>query len=133
MNDQLPQLISDRQTSQLDRICRIGLAAMNSSSGLRNCHPASVAEGIIQASMLGLEVNDGTGRAWLIPYGNKAKFILGYKAVVDLAMRSNRVRGIWTYPVFHGEYFDVEPSDDLSLDDFPTLGDVLDFLAKSQG
>ncbi|MBN1588368.1 MAG: hypothetical protein JW888_02530 [Pirellulales bacterium] len=31
-----------------------------------------------------------------------------------------------------GEYFDVEPSDDLSLDDFPTLGHVLDFLAKSQ-
>ncbi|HBO45044.1 MAG TPA: hypothetical protein DD670_14165, partial [Planctomycetaceae bacterium] len=32
-----------------------------------------------------------------------------------------------------GEYFDVQPSDDLSLDDFPTLRHVLVFLAKSQG
>jgi len=32
-----------------------------------------------------------------------------------------------------GEYFDVEPSEDLSLDDFPTLRHVLDFLIKAQG
>jgi len=32
-----------------------------------------------------------------------------------------------------GEYFDVEPSADLSLDDFPTLQHVLDFLVKAQG
>ncbi|HLA84331.1 MAG TPA: beta-ketoacyl synthase N-terminal-like domain-containing protein, partial [Thermoguttaceae bacterium] len=32
-----------------------------------------------------------------------------------------------------GEYFDVQPSENLSLDDFPTLRHVLDFLAQSQG
>jgi len=32
-----------------------------------------------------------------------------------------------------GEYFDVQPSEDLSLDDFPTLRDVLDYLVKSPG
>ncbi len=32
-----------------------------------------------------------------------------------------------------GEYFDVQPSEDLSLDDFPTLRHVLDYLVKSQG
>jgi len=32
-----------------------------------------------------------------------------------------------------GEYFDVEPSADLSLDDFPTLRHVLDFLVMAQG
>jgi acyl transferase domain-containing protein/acyl carrier protein len=31
-----------------------------------------------------------------------------------------------------GEYFDVQPSADLSLDSFPTLRHVLDFLVKSQ-
>ncbi len=31
-----------------------------------------------------------------------------------------------------GEYFDVQPSEDLSLDDFPTLRHVLDFLVKSE-
>ncbi len=31
-----------------------------------------------------------------------------------------------------GEYFDVEPSEDLSLDDFPTLRHVLNFLVQSQ-
>jgi acyl carrier protein len=32
-----------------------------------------------------------------------------------------------------GEYFEVQPSEDLSLDDFPTLRHVLAFLLKSQG
>ncbi len=32
-----------------------------------------------------------------------------------------------------GEYFEVAPSDDLSLDDFPTLRHVLEYLLKSQG
>ncbi len=31
-----------------------------------------------------------------------------------------------------GEYFDVRPSEDLSLDNFPTLRHVLDYLVKSQ-
>lgn len=32
-----------------------------------------------------------------------------------------------------GGYFDIPPWEDLSLDDFPTLGHVLDFLGKAQG
>ena len=32
-----------------------------------------------------------------------------------------------------GEYFDVQPSEDLTLDDFPTLRHVLDYLTDNMG
>lgn len=87
-----------------ERLCKIGLLAAR-SPGLQRCSAESIVEGIVQAASLGFEVNDGTQRAFLIPYGQKARLVLGYRGVIDLAMRSPRVAAIWAFAVYEGDDF----------------------------
>jgi recombination protein RecT len=65
----------------------------------------TIVEGIMAAASLGLEVNDGTGRAWLIPYGQRAQLIVGYQGLLELAYRSGMVDRIVSRAVYEGDDF----------------------------
>lgn len=59
----------------------------------------------MQSAQLGVEPNTGLGQAYLIPYGKQVQFLLGYKGLIDLAVRSGQYKAIYAYEVFQEDEF----------------------------
>jgi recombination protein RecT len=89
-----------------ERMTRIALGALKTTPKLGECSPASVIGAVIQASILGLEVNTPLGHAYLVPYKGNCQLIPGYKGYVHLARQSGaRLTG---RAVFDGDEFEVQ-------------------------
>lgn len=92
-----------------DRMARIALTSFRRNPKLAQCDPRSVFACVIQAAQLGLEP-DTLGRSYIIPYGNEATFVPGWKGLVDLMNRSGQ-GSVWTGAVFKGDDFDFQLGD----------------------
>ncbi len=70
---------------------------------LQNCKPISVIYAGITATVLDLPLNPNLGFAYVIPYKDEATFQIGYKGLVQLAMRSGQFKTINVCDVREGE------------------------------
>jgi recombination protein RecT len=61
---------------------------------LQQCEPQSIIASALNAATLRLSVNPNTGQAYLVPYKNKCTLIIGYKGLMQLALRTNQYRYI---------------------------------------
>jgi len=97
-----------------ERITRIALVAASRNPLLLQCDPMSILQAVMTASYLGLEPNTPLGHAYLIPYKNghtgkyEAQFITGYRGLIELAMRSDRVTSIEAHAVYDCDEFHFE-------------------------
>lgn len=71
---------------------------------LQKCEPASILSAGFQAESLNLPLNQSLGYAYVVPYGDKAQFQLGYKGFVQLAIRSGQYLDIDVFTIKDGEY-----------------------------
>ena len=92
-----------------DRMTRLALTCLSTNAKLQNCTPTSIAATIVSAAQLGLEIGVN-GQAYMIPYGNTATFVPGWKGLVDLVARSGRAT-VWTGAVYEGDDFDYQLGD----------------------
>lgn len=74
-----------------DKLVRIALLATSRTPKLLECSPSSILLAVMQAASLGLEVGGVLGHGYLVPYGNEAQFIPGYRGLIDLARRGGHV------------------------------------------
>lgn len=93
-----------------ERLARVGLFAINRDKKLLECSPASIVEAIMRAAQLGFEVNDGTGRAWMVPrfskrHGMQATYMTGAAGYAELLHRSGQVKMVYSHAVFEGDQF----------------------------
>lgn len=93
-----------------ERIARVAVSSISKVPKLAECSPESITKAIWDAATLGLEVNDGTGRAWLVPSysrqnGYQANLMIGYPGLVELSYRSGHVKTLYAYAVFKGDDF----------------------------
>ena len=89
-----------------DRILRIAMTAIRVTPKLRSCEPMSFLAAIMQSAQLGLEPNTPLGEAYLIPYGNKVQFQMGYKGVIALAQNTGQYRSIYAHEVYKNDKFE---------------------------
>lgn len=88
----------------------------NSDTNLQKCDPQKVVSVALTAAVLKLPINKQLGFAWIIPYDKKKKidgkwqvaesiptFQLGYKGLVQLAMRTGMYKHINAGSVYEGE------------------------------
>lgn len=78
------------------------ISAVNATPKLKDCKPDSIITAALQMESLGLSM--GLGDAYLIPYGDSARFQMGARGYVQLAMRSGQYLEIDTIEVREGEY-----------------------------
>ncbi len=90
-----------------DRMIRVVLTAMNRTPKLLNCTKESLWLSVLNCAALGL-LPDPLGRAYLVPYGTKCELIIGYKGLIDLAYRSDRIGMIQLKAVYAGDDFIYE-------------------------
>lgn len=83
------------------------LSITNNNKLLATAEPKSVLGAALQAASYKLPINPNLGFAWIIPFKDKgmpkAQFILGARAWVQLALRSNKIKSLTAEPVAEGE------------------------------
>lgn len=125
MGPQLAAALPKHLTAE--RVTRVFLTTLRQSPGLLRCSPQSLYGALFQASQLGLEIGNGLGHAYLVPYKSEATLIIGYRGLVELARRSGQISTIYAYEVRRGDAFsyrlglepgiDHEPASERDLDD----------------
>src|SRR5690606_149196 len=76
---------------------------VNSDTNLQKCDQMSVISSAMVAATLDLPVDKNLGYAWVVPYGTKAQFQMGYKGYIQLALRTGQYRNINVIEVYEGE------------------------------
>lgn len=94
-----------------DRFVRLCVTLMRRTPQLRACDPQTVLGALITAAQLGLEPGGPLGQCYLVPFKNKgqqeAQFMLGYRGVIALAMRSGELSTIYADVVKDGDLYTV--------------------------
>lgn len=82
---------------------------------------------LMNAAQLGLEPNTPLGQAYLIPYKNRGilecQFQLGYKGMLDLAYRNERMQSIEAHTIYANDEFHYELGLDPMLKHIPAWED----------
>lgn len=68
------------------------ISVTNSNKLLAKADPATVVSSAMVAATLDLPINQSLGFAYIVPYKGQAQFQLGYKGMIQLAMRSGQFK-----------------------------------------
>jgi len=92
-----------------ERVIQVARLAVSQTPELQACDPITVVGAVVEASRYGLEVGGFAGHAYLIPRWNsksqrkECTLQIGYKGLIELAMRSGRVQGISADVVYEND------------------------------
>ncbi|WP_299034227.1 recombinase RecT [uncultured Anaerococcus sp.] len=92
----------------VEKFIRTALTAINSNPKLASCSQESLLAAIMNSAQLGLEFNTPLGEAYLIPYGNRVNFQLGYQGLLKLAYNTGQFKRITAREVRENEDFDID-------------------------
>jgi len=70
---------------------------------LQKCQPKMVAIECLKAAILNLPLSKALGFAYVVAYKGKPTFTIGYKGLIQLAMRTGAYKCINSGPVYEGE------------------------------
>lgn len=123
----LPSMLSS------ERFQRVALTAFSNNEKLQQCEPMSFIAAMMESAQLGLEPNTPLGQAYLIPYGNKVQFQIGYKGLLELAQRSGKIKTLYAHEVRENDEFDIDYGLEQKLIHKPLLrgnrGEVIGYYA----
>jgi recombination protein RecT len=106
-----------------ERMTKVALLCINENAALRKCTPASLFAAVMQSAETGLELGSALGHAYLVPYGNDAKFIPGYRGLLDLVRRSGTVKDVQLELVYTKDVFEREGGFEPKFRHVPSEGD----------
>lgn len=99
-NNKLISLGFNEYDKQQLNLKMVGMLADNPA--LEKCDKYSLLDAVLKIKSFNFEI--GTDRAYVIPYGTKAQFQMGYKGFIELAMRTGSYININVSNVKDGEY-----------------------------
>lgn len=91
-----------------DRFIRIAVSTYGSNPAFWNCTDVSFLSALMMSAQLGLEPNTTLGHSYLIPYGNKVQFQIGYQGIIDLCHRTKMYKKITARCVYKEDKFEFE-------------------------
>lgn len=98
---------------QSDRFARTVLTEVRRTPELLACSPMSLLGSLMYAAQLKVEPGP-LGQAWLVPFWNnktkrkEVQFILGYRGMIDLALRDGKVKSIVAREVCQRDDFEID-------------------------
>lgn len=100
IQNRLGQLFDEKQKSVF---VASALEVFSADSNLQKCNPMDVMREVMKAASVNLPINKQFGFAYVLPYGTKPQFQLGYKAYIQLAIRTGQYKHINADVVYEGE------------------------------
>lgn len=98
------------------------LTVVADSNLLQKATPDSVYQSALIAATLDLSILPSLGEAWIVPYSGKAQFQLGYKGLIQLALRTGRYHKINTIPVYENQFKSFNALTEVFDADFSVTG-----------
>lgn len=99
VSDQFEQALGEARGTFVSSL----ISAYTTNPKLRECEPSLVVSEALKAAALRLPVEPSLGLAYIIPYKGTPSFQLGYKGLLQLAMRSGVYENINADAVYEGE------------------------------
>jgi recombination protein RecT len=119
--DYLPLLGGDERAR--DRFVTVAIHAITTDPKVLQCEPLSIIEAVRDSASMGLELNGLMGEGYILPYGNKAQFQVGWRGLLRLARRSGDIAAIDAQVVYENDEFDVDLGSDPRITHRPALDD----------
>ncbi len=88
------------------------ISVANGNPQLRKAEPMSIIGAAMVAATMQLQVIPTLGQCYIIPYGSKAQFQVGYLGILQLCQRSGQFKKILAAPVHEGEYISGDEFDE---------------------
>jgi recombination protein RecT len=95
-----------------ERMVKLATVAASKDAKLLDCDPMSLLRSLMDASQLGLEPFTPLQQCYIIPYFNgkkrvmEAQFQVGYRGLIELVRRSDKVLSIEAHCVYENDEFD---------------------------
>ncbi len=89
------------------RFMQIAYQCIANNPDLMDCSPESIIMAVSQGAQLGLSFDKVLGQGFIIPYGKKAEFMIGYRGLIQLAYRSERIVKIYSEIVHDKDEFEI--------------------------
>ncbi len=103
VKERFQKMLGDNSTAFLLSI----LNTVQNNWSLRKCDPQSILMAGAVAGTLDLPVDPTFGMAYIIPYGSKAQFQIGYKGLIELGHRSQQYKRLNVLDVREGEFKEI--------------------------
>jgi len=91
-----------------NRIIAVALAAMQKNRDLAACTPESVLLSLMLSAQIGLDAGGTLGHAWLIPYKGQCTMQLGFRGMIELAVRSRVATSVMAEVVYKEDVFEYD-------------------------
>lgn len=95
----LEETLAERRTEFVSNL----IAMCDSDANLAACEPGALMKCAMNATALNLPLNKNLGYAYIIPYKNVPSFQIGYKGIIQLAIRTGAYKYINATEVREGE------------------------------
>jgi recombination protein RecT len=110
IKSKVDELMGKRSTQFITSVLQI----VNSNDLLKEASPMSIYTAAMTAATLDLPINNQLGFAYIVPYksrerGTEAQFQIGYKGMIQLALRSGQFKTISVTEVYDGQLIDENP------------------------
>lgn len=108
------------------------LSVVNNNSLLAKADSNSIMTAAMKAAVLNLPIEPSLGFAYIVPYKNQAQFQIGYRGLIQLAIRSGQVKNINAGVIYASQFVSYDPIfEELKLDlTKPATGDVAGYFAS---
>jgi len=127
---ELTERLQNAMTPQKKELFKTSLlGVINSNSLFEKADPLSIIQSALVATTLDLPINPSLGYAYIIPYGVKAQFQLGYKGLIQLAQRTGQYQTISASEVREGQIKEYDPLKGVEFDWTITEGEVIGYVA----
>jgi len=103
------------------RMLSLTLTELRRNTSLQKCTPQSVFAAVLQAGQLGLEPSGALGHAYLVPYKTECQLIIGYRGMIELAMRSGKVKRVMARCVYSEDHFEVHLGTEERIEHVPMM------------
>lgn len=85
------------------------------NAALKDCTTQSIIGATLSTAQIGLEPIPELGLVYYVPYKNNVQLIIGYKGMIQLALRSPQVKEIYSEVVREGDKFRVTKGTDRAI------------------
>ena len=85
------------------------LSTVNNNKLLARASNESIMTSAMTAATLNLPIQPSLGFAYIVPYGQNAQFQLGYKGLIQLAIRSGQIKNINSGVIYKSQFKSYDP------------------------